>query len=428
MFFEIGRLLWLDLGRLLYLKPNFHFKYPFFEFIEKFPDTIMYGIFYVGTILSVFFILGFLFRITSILLFLVYTYLFLLDPAYWNNHYYFYVLVLFLFMITDSHRGVSVDKKLFKLRNTIPNWHISLFLFQVTIVYFYGGLSKCMNTDWLNSTSAYTILYNRLEVLNISFTESHITFFSHFMTYFGLIFDLSIAFVLLWRRSRWLGVFLVLCFNISNHFVFNIGSFPFAMIATLILFFPAKKIRDILDKTSNANSIVKIDNDLLNHYNRKKIVLLFISIYCGFQLLFPLRHFLYEGNMFWTGEGKFCSWHMMSGDKNAKCSEVFTLLDVDKKTKTINAEYDLYIADYLNAKQVRVLGVWPYLIPQFMDYIKEQTKLEKIDNIEVYGDIMVTRNNRPLKHIVDPMIDLTELRSRPFGHNEWILLYSDEGF
>jgi hypothetical protein len=198
------------------------------------------------------------------------------------------------------------------------------------------------------------------------------------------------------------------------------------MTATLVLFFTAQEARKLVDRFLKLSPIETSDS--AEHPQRMNYIFGLISLYCIFQLLFPFRHFLYEGNMFWTSEGKLCSWHMMSGDKNTKCSKVFTLLDSDKKSKMINNKYDIHLTDYLNVKQIRTLGVWPYLIPQFMDYLVEQAKLEGIDNIEIYGDIMVTRNNRPLKHIVGPITDLTKLESKEFGHNNWILLYSEEGF
>ena len=38
MFYEMGRLIWLDLGTLLYITPSFHFKYPFFVKVYIFLD------------------------------------------------------------------------------------------------------------------------------------------------------------------------------------------------------------------------------------------------------------------------------------------------------------------------------------------------------------------------------------------------------
>ena len=56
-------------------------------------------------------------------------------------------------------------------------------------------------------------------------------------SYGGLLFDLLIGFMLINRRTRLLALPLLLFFHLLNAFLFNIGVFPWLMIASTVVFF-----------------------------------------------------------------------------------------------------------------------------------------------------------------------------------------------
>ena len=49
-------------------------------------------------------------------------------------------------------------------------------------------------------------------------------------TYGGLLFDLTIVFIILFKPTRLLGIALIILFHLTNHFIFSIGIFPWLMI------------------------------------------------------------------------------------------------------------------------------------------------------------------------------------------------------
>jgi hypothetical protein len=130
--------------------------------------------------------------------------------------------------------------------------------------------------------------------------------------------------------------------------------------------------------------------------------------------------------VFWTGEGKLCSWHMMSGSTHI-LSEKMNLIEKDNNGGIIK-QYDVVLTDYLNYKQIRTLGKWPFLVPDFIAYIKDQALKEGMNNIEIYTDIMVSRNKGEYRHIINPMKNMCKTTRKYTGHNEWVLLYKEEGF
>ena len=76
--------------------------------------------------------------------------------------------------------------------------------------------------------------------------SSHLGFFgeilnrestAYFMSYGGLVYDLIVGPLLLFDRTKWLGVALSLFFHLTNKLVMNIGIFPWFMIASTTFFF-----------------------------------------------------------------------------------------------------------------------------------------------------------------------------------------------
>ena len=94
-----------------YITPNFFFTYELFPFVSPLPGQWMYVVFFVIALSALGIALGFFYRVATILFFLSYTYVFLLDKAQYNNHYYLIILIAFLLMLTDAHRWASLDQK-----------------------------------------------------------------------------------------------------------------------------------------------------------------------------------------------------------------------------------------------------------------------------------------------------------------------------
>ncbi|MBZ0097553.1 MAG: HTTM domain-containing protein, partial [Taibaiella sp.] len=79
----------------LYINPKFYFSYYGFEWVKPLGDYT-YILFIVCGISALLFALGLFYRIASVLLFLSFTYIELMDKTNYLNHYYFVTLVLFL--------------------------------------------------------------------------------------------------------------------------------------------------------------------------------------------------------------------------------------------------------------------------------------------------------------------------------------------
>ncbi len=406
-------------GKIKYLDTIFEFKYPFFDWVKVLPDPMMYTCFYSGVLFSILMITGLYYKFTSKVLFVLYTYIFLIDASYWNNHYYAYSLISLFFVITDAHKSYSVDKKRLNLDEMVPLWQLLLFRFQFMIIYFYGGLSKIQNKDWIDNLSGYSMLQN-----NLKWRHEIIYPLSLVVTYGGLLYDLCIGFLLLWKRSLWYCLPFIIVFNISNSYLFNIGSFPYAMLSSFVLFIPPEMIRNKFSNQQSGKTAVK------ENYNRpdqisQRIIISFLIVYMAFQIVFPLRSLLYKGSVFWTAEGKLGAWHMMASS-NYVDAEDFLLLEYNEAKTIVLKREKLEVSKYLSQKQMRTMGTFPFMIPQFAKFLKKEAELAGFNNVKICGKVYLSRNYRPKILLIDPDEDLSELEVSFFKHNSWILRYNTE--
>jgi vitamin K-dependent gamma-carboxylase len=79
MLWEVIRYWRNDWIHAFYVEPDFYFKYYGFEWVQPWPGDGMYYHFVVLGILAIFIGIGFLYRISTIVFFLAFSYIFLLD-------------------------------------------------------------------------------------------------------------------------------------------------------------------------------------------------------------------------------------------------------------------------------------------------------------------------------------------------------------
>lgn len=416
IFWEMGRLvIWKDYIWHKYINTVFNFKFPFFEWIEVASPNVMYLIIWGTAVLSLLFAFGLFHRVVAPVLFISYSYLEMIDVSYWNNHYYFYMLFLFLFIFIPPSTSIY---KLLKKDYTLESnfyWQQNILKFVVVLVLFYGGVSKIINPDWMSGRACDYLLDLELGKKGIDASQTMRDIGSWLMTWVGLFFDLLGGFLLLNRRTFWIGMLFFVPFNLTNSFLFNIGSFPYAMLSTSLLFLP------VVYWTKLNALFTPISREQINDKPMKAFLASFIVI----QLLIPLRHFMIDGNVIWTGEAKLYSWHMMSAATSVKVEKFYIkAIPPDGEEQLL---YPIQLDQYLNVEQIRNFAKFPILAPQFAHFAKEEMEIDGYTQVEVYGEIYCSKNGKPLKPIIDPYVDLTKVSVKYSEHNEWILLYLDEG-
>ena len=142
----------------LYIQPKFFFAYQGFEFVKPLQGNGMYVVFAVMILAACCIMLGLFYRIASILFFISFTYVELLDKTNYLNHYYFVSIVSLIIFFLPANKYASLDVK-WQITNQvdyIPMWFIFILQLQIGIVYFFAGIAK-INPDWLLHAQPLTI-------------------------------------------------------------------------------------------------------------------------------------------------------------------------------------------------------------------------------------------------------------------------------
>ena len=381
------------------LSPSLHFPYPLFEWLDldQIPKEAVHIIFRV-TLIAIFALtVGVMTRIACITALLGFSYVFMLDKSWYNNHYYLMILLLGVLCISHSHRWLSLalwrsDKE---SKDFVPFWQIFLLRFHILIAYFYGAIIK-LTPDWLVHAQP---MRRVLREFNVSIVSA--SWDAYFCAYTGLLFDLLLPVMLIWGKYKRFTFACILLFNLANHFLFGqqIAVFPFLMIASYVLFLEPSQPRHAYHKFK-----IAIQNCMANLQGRKPtkahpktldIVLpeytasrmknmgmvLIVSWIC-FQLIFPLHWRVKTGTNHWIEEGRRFSWTMMSRGIDAFVA--FSILN----PKT-NKAYRVRFSDYLSMKQYLNITSSPDMMKRFTKYLYEHGNKHGIKNpvIRFYSEM-----------------------------------------
>jgi vitamin K-dependent gamma-carboxylase-like protein len=402
-----------------YVEPAIHFTYYGFSWIRPWPGRGMYVHFFVLGVAAACILVGFCYRVAAAVFFLGFTYVFLLEQARYLNHFYLVCLISFLLIFLPANRAFAVDVLLWpKIRSdVVAAWTLSLLRAQVGIAYFFGGIAK-LNSDWLRGGEPMRIWLNPFTKLPLFGPMLQNEWVVYSFVYGGLLLDLLIVPLLLWRRTRLFALFAAIVFNLMNAMLFSIGIFPWFMLAVSVIFFPPDLMRRFVRALKSQGysgiepppekpvvetpSLSDGENCDSLSARQKKIVWLFTA-YLGLQLILPLRHYLYPGNVSWTEEGHNFSWHMKLRTKTGVA--FFTVTHPPS-----GQSWTVDPAKYLPKWQLVKMTTKPDLIVQFAHYLAEQKRREGYDNVEVRARVMASLNGRKPQSMVDPNVDLVKER------------------
>jgi vitamin K-dependent gamma-carboxylase-like protein len=394
-----------------YVEPALNFTYYGFSWVKPWPGRGMYIHFFVLGVAAACVMVGFLYRIATPVFFLAFTYFFLLDQTRYLNHFYLVCLIGFLMCFLPAERALSVDAWLRpNIRSdVVPAWTLWLLRAQVGIPYFYGGIAK-LNSDWIHGGEPMRSWLHPLTRVTGGSTVFTADWVVYSFVIGGLLLDLLVVPLLLWRRTRLFGFAAAIAFNLTNAVIFDIGIFPWLMLGALLIFFPPDLPRrfarefmssgETLPAPASVTPIAE-PGDYQSLTRSQKSVAGLLAAYLVVQLIFPLRHYLYPGDVSWTEEGHNFSWHMKLRTKGGEA--VFTVTHPQTgQTWTIKPQ------DYLKSHQVVKMTTKPELILHFAHYLAEEKRREGFDNVEVRARVMVSLNGRQPQLLVDPNVDLAK--------------------
>jgi vitamin K-dependent gamma-carboxylase len=352
LLFEVYRYFDHNWIKRYWIDPDFYFTYEGFGWLSPWPGDGMYVHFYALGLLAFFIAIGFLYRLSTVLFFLGFSYIFLLDKSNYLNHFYLIILLSFIMIFLPANRAFAVDAlRSPKIkRDWVPNWTLWWLKIQLGIAYFFGGVAK-INSDWLHGEPMRKWLSSRTEFPFIGqwFTEEWMVYM---FAYGGLLLDLLIFPLLIFKKTRLPAALVLISFHLMNSQLFEIGIFPWFMIAATFIFFPPEKLRFWARNTTKQSTSVRAS----------KWVIWGVGIYLMIQITVPLRHLLFDGNVNWTEEGHRFSWHMKLRSKSSKIK--FTAISPDVEDIAID------LSNHLTTRQRKKIKTKPDMILQFVHYLE----------------------------------------------------------
>lgn len=391
---------------------KFFLKYDFFSWIKITTPENLKIIFKVAMFFSICYTIGFLYRLSSIIMFLIWTYIFLLDAGHYNNHYYLNCLLLFASIFVNGDAYLSI-KSLLKGVREVPRWNVEFFKLQMFLVYFFGAVAK-INSDWLNGVPLSYWLGQDFSLLGI--LPPSATFI--FMAWFGFFFDLFVGFMLYHKKLKYFSLIFIIPFHVTNHFIWNIGIFPWMAIGITVFFFNEEITA--LFNFSKKHTVLKVNN--LSNLSKSIITLGFV-LYFSVQLFMPLRQHLIKGETSWHGYGHFFAWRMMLVDKQG-AAKVALYSEKNEKLGEIRIE------DYMNVIQFgRMIHLPMHFIhfAHFLDNeIKSYPQNKALGDVKVKTIAFKTINNRPFSLLIDSTLDLSKEKYRIFNKGKFLIPYENK--
>lgn len=423
MLMVIGTLRFLLNGWVeqLYIKPDFYFG--FIDGISPLPGNWMYLPFILLLLGAIGIVLGAYYRISTLLAFISFTYIEVLDKTNYLNHYYFVSLVLLLLCLVPANAYLSWDsKRKPSLQKTlVPQWTIRIVQLQLGVVYFFAGVAK-IHPDWLLHAQPLAIwlqAYRDLPIVGDFFATSWLAFA---FSWFGCIYDLSIPFFLLSNKTRPYAYFFVIVFHIVTWSLFPIGVFPWVMIFSTLIFFPAAFHRKWLSKVATRVHWKEEKDASLAQFQTNKFITGFVVVYVTIQLFIPIRCFFNQPQtLFWHEEGMRFSWRVMLMHKEGFAT--FYVRDSQSKR-----EIQVRNEDFLTVGQIDQMATQPDMIKQYADHLFTQFNDSTIQtsqgsfqlkNPSIHTEIYVNLNGRNAQLFLAKKHNLHE-KKYTFAPHRWL--------
>ena len=448
---------WID---DLYVAPEHHFTYAGLWWVRPWPDWGMRAHFALMGLAAAGVALGYRYRLSIAAFFLLFTYAELLDKTTYLNHYYLVSLLSLLMIFMPLHRAWSLDARRGPPTEgaTVPAWVVWTLRAQLGAVYLFAGAAK-LNPDWLFHAQPLRIwLSNAAPDAPLIGALLRETWTAYAMSWAGAAFDLAIVGWLLWRRSRLRAYAVLAAFHVLTGLLFPaIGMFPWMMTAFALVFFPpdwprllpsfprrresrpirgAKRRLDpslptrgedaanaagegtrVGARRAPSPSIPKrpvIPAKAGTYWQaqrapsppppswRTRAAAGALALFALAQILIPLRHWAYPGNVRWNEDGYRFSWRVLLTEKHGHVR--FRVRD-----PSTGEERVVLPEEYLTPLQAERMATQPDMILATARIIALDYERKGAGGAEVRADAFVAFNGREAARFIDPDADLARI-------------------
>lgn len=393
----------------LYVEPGFHFKYWGFGWVPEPGPVGLYLLFSGVAICAAAVALGAFYRIAIIGFLLLFSWAELIDVTTYLNHHYLVIILSFVLCFLSPHRAWSVDawRRPALRRTALPAWQTWWLRFHVGLLYFYAGWAK-FEADWLLHAQPLNIWLPPLAGIPLIGPLLDEVWVHYAFSWFAFVFDVTIIFFMLMRRTRPYAFAVIVVFHVLTHLFFNIGLFPFIMVLSVLVFFEPdwpRRLLPALQRRAPAPAAAAPPRTL------HPAAAWAIAGFCLIQFLLPLRHWLYPGTVLWHEQGMRYSWRVMLREKSG--SLAYHVVRPDGQRQIVTPH------EYLTEAQYREMAGQPDLILQLAHRIRDDMNARGLGPVQVFAESWVSLNGRAAKPLIKPDVDLAQVEDG-LGVANWI--------
>ena len=373
-----------------YVMPEHHFTYYGFEWVQPWSATGMYIHFAVMGVLALVIAAGVYTRASSALFGVLFAYAHFIDKTNYLNHYYLIICVALLMAFLPLERGHA----------TVPRWVVWALRAQIGLVYVFGGIAK-LKYSWLVEAQPLKIWLaanTDFPVIGSAFEHAWV---AHAFAIAGAAFDLAIVPLLLWRRTRIVAFGVLVTFHVVTAQLFQLGMFPWVMIASSLVFFSPSWPRRkpvVLPETT---------------YRPRRLVPVLLGVYFTFHVAMPLRHWLYPGDVCWTEEGFRFAWNVMLIEKDGS-------VELHVREPSTGRRWEVAPTQYLTRYQAKMMSTQPDMILQLAHIVAADFRARGVLDPEVRVDAFAALNGHPRARLIDRDVDLAH-ETDGLAPRSWIL-------
>lgn len=395
-----------------FVEPRFFFTFSFAPWVKPWPAWGMHVHYVAMTVLAALIALGLFYRVAIVLFFVAFSYAELIDITNYLNHYYLVSLLALLMCFLPLHRAWSLDvrRRPELALQSFPAWHTYLLRVQVGVVYVYAGLAKAQ-PDWLLHAQPLSIwLSSRVDLPLIGPLLGQPWAWYAF-SWAGFLFDTSVVFFLSHRRTRLAAYAVLLFFHVMTKLLFPIGMFPAIMVTSALVFFSSSWPRRLAEWLARVTKRPGLRLERPRPPPRdtaapvgvqRRWPVVAAGLYGLVQILVPLRHHLYPGDVLWHEQGMRFSWKVMVREKNGSVT-------YRVHAPSAGRTWQVSPRKYLTALQAREMSSQPDMILQLGKHIAQEFRSRGYLDIEVRVDAWVSLNGRPGAPLIDPRVDLVDV-------------------
>lgn len=376
-----------------YLAPVHHLTFADFAWVRPLPGPLMYAHMGLLATLGVAITVGYRTRLAAGLFAVGFAYVELIDAGLYLNHYWFVTLAAVTLAIVPT-----------PVAGTVPAITVWALRGQIAVVYVFAGIAK-LNPDWLWEAQPMRLwLAARTDrpVVGPWLDEPVVAFV---FSWAGALFDLTIVGWLLWRRSRPYVYVAVVVFHVATATLFQIGVFPWVMIALTPIFFapdwPLAWRRRLTGSGVEAEPIERRDR---RRPIGKPTTLALVAL-AALNVVLPLRHYLADGNVRLNDDGYYLSWRVMLTERTG-------FLEFDVTDPANEETWRVRPSAVLAEWQVAQATQRPDLALTTAHLVAADFARRGHPDVEVRADSWVAVNGLPRQRWIDPTVDLADLDRR----------------